>query len=304
MKIKTVIALCLFTVFCLLVLTACGKDETPQMVNELQFSLDNIESLIISYDEENISFYASNDNTLIIKEFMTKNKRDYYAKVNDDSNSIKISEGNKPLAKSGFTRYIEVYLPTNFNQSLTVTSTKGGIDLSNMDLNLSLLRIDSTSGTVTLDCVVASEVHLSSTSGTLAVGSIQADSIRLDTTSGSVTCNELNGAVNYTSTSGDFDVKSAIGSGSYRANNSGKLGVVYSEVTGDLSFFNKNDAVTLTLPDDLQFSFEATTKNGSVTTNFQQSLTKDGRTTKGSVGGSATVTVKVETSNGNIEVTQ
>lgn len=304
MNTKRVIALCLATALCLLTFSACGKVETPQKANELEFSLDNITSLTISYDEENISFYESDDNTLVIKEYMTENKSAYFAKVSESGSSIKISEGGKPLNKSGFIRYVEVYLPINYSQSLTITSTNGNINLSNMDLNLSLLRIDNTSGTVTVDNVAASEVHLSSTNGILTIDSIQADSIRLDTTSGSVTCNELNGAVNYNSTSGDLDIKSAIGSGSYRANNSGKLSVVYSEVSGDLSFFNKNDAVTLTLPDDLQFSFEATTKNGSVTTNFQQSLTMDGRTTKGIVGDSPTVTIKVETSNGNIEVTQ
>ena len=119
-----------------------------------------------------------------------------------------------------------------------------------------------------------------------------------------MTCAELNGAVTYTSTSGDIDVKSAVGSGSYRANNSGNLKVAYTEVTGDLSFFNKNDDIELILPQDLEFEFEATTKNGSVSTSFQESISIDGRTTRGTVGSTPTVTVKTETNNGNIAVTQ
>lgn len=70
----------------------------------------------------------------------------------------------------------------------------------------------------------------------------------------------------YTSTSGDIDVKSVTGSRSYRANNFGKLKVAYTKVAGHLSFFNKNDSIELTLPKDLEFEFEATTKNSSGTT--------------------------------------
>lgn len=99
-------------------------------------------------------------------------------------------------------------------------------------------------------------------------------------------------------------MKSAIGSGIYRANNSGKLNVTYAEVTDDLSFFNKNDSIELTLPQDLEFDFEATTKNGSVSASFQESIHVDGRTTRETVGSSPTVTVKTETNNGNIVVTQ
>lgn len=304
MKIKRSFALCLATTLCMLALSACGKAQTPQLANELQFSLSKITSLTISYDEENINFYKSKDNTLIIKEYMTENKRNYYANVSESSDSIKINEGDKPLFEAGFTRYIEVYLPTSYNQNLTVTSTSGNINLLNITLKLGVLRIGNTSGTVTINNALASEVYLSSTSGTIKTGDIQANTIRLETTSGSITCKKLNGTVQYISTSGDLDVESAIGAGSYRVNNSGKLRVAYSEVNGDLSFYNKNDNITLMLPKKLQFSFEAITKNGSVITNFQESLTTNEHTTSGDIGNSPTVTVTVETNDGDIEVMQ
>jgi len=155
-----------------------------------------------------------------------------------------------------------------------------------------------------LDNAAASNIHLSSTSGTLDLGNIKADQIRLETTSGSVVCTRLNGNVTYTSTSGNADIKSAIGSGSYKASNSGSLNVTYTKVNGDLSFFNKNDSITLTLPENLEFKFQGTTKNGSISTTFQKDVTVNGRTTSGVVGDNPTVTVKVETNNGDIEVTQ
>lgn len=80
--------------------------------------------------------------------------------------------------------------------------------------------------------------------------------------------------------------------------------VNYEEVTGDLYFFNKNENINLTLPDNLSFEFEATTKNGSVSTTFGECITVDGHTIRGIVGDNPTVSVKTETNNGNIEVSQ
>lgn len=301
---KKPITLGMALILSLFAFAGCSNSKSSQMTNELRFSLDGISSLTISYDEEKITFFESDSDELVIKEYMTENKSSYYAKVTERNESIQISEGGKPLFKNGFTRYIEVYLPESYHENLTVKSTNGDLDFSSVSLELSMLRIDNSSGNVILNNAVASDIHLSSTSGTLDLGNIQANQIRLETTSGSINCTELNGNVTYTSTSGNADIKSAVGSGSYKANNSGSLNVIYTEVNGDLSFFNKNDRITLTLPENLEFEFEATTKNGSVSTNFQQDVTVNGRTTSGVVGDNPTVTVKVETNNGNIEVTQ
>ena len=304
MKMKRKIINGMLMAACLFTLSGCSHTTPAKAANELQFNLNGISDVTISYDEENVTFFQSENDALIIKEYMTENKSRYYADVKQDSGSIHVSEGGKPFLKSNFTRYIEVYLPQEYQANLTVTTTNGNIDMSDLALDLNSLRIDSTAGTVQLDNANASIVHMSSTSGELDLGNITGEQIKLDTTIGKVTCVELNGAVTYTSTSGDIVVKSAVGSGSYRSNNSGNLKVTYTEVTGNLSFFNKNGGIELTLPQDLEFEFESTTKNGSVSTSFQESISIDGRTTRGTVGNTPTVTVKTETNNGNITVTQ
>lgn len=301
---KRMLHLITTSIFCLTMFFGCSKSKTPQMANELRFSLENISTLAISYNEENITFFVSDGNELLIKEYMTENKSKYHAKVAEHSRNIHISEGNKPFFKDGFTRYIEIYLPANYHEELTVTSIRGEINFSNVDFDLRTLRIDNTSGTVKIDKMLAADIHLSSTSGRIDLGNIRADNIRLATTSGAITCAQLHGNITYTSTSGDIDVQSAIGSGSYKANNSGKLNITYTEVTGDLSFYNKNDNITLTLPKDLNFEFAATTKNGSIPTAFQESIAMDGREASGIVGDNPTVMIKVETNNGNIDVNQ
>lgn len=294
----------LFFVWILVMLTGCSGDGTAKLANEISFSLDEISEIAISYDEEEMTFLESESDQLVVKEYMTKNKSKYYAKVKESSGSIHISEGGKPFLKSGFSRYIEVYLPSSYQKGLTVTSTDGKVDLSELSLNLSDLRIDCTSGTMALHEVTAENIYLSSTSGNLKLGTIKADQIRLETTSGTLSCEELEGEVLYASTSGNCEIGSAIGSGEYKAENSGRLDVNYTEVDGDLSLFNKNDDIRLTLPKALEFEFRAVTKNGSVKTSFQEEMTLEENTMKGRIGKNPEVTIEVETKNGKIEVVQ
>lgn len=303
MKIKKTAA-CLAAAVGVLALTGCSHGQPAQLVNEITFSLDNVSEVTISYDEENVTFYESGNDELVVKEYMTKNKNSYHARVDQSSDSIQISEGGKPIFKDGFYRYIEVYLPASYHENLAVTTTNGEIDISRLELSLHVLRIDSTAGTVQLNAVEAQSLYLSTTSGCLDADHLNADTIKIATTSGNFFCEKLDGNVAYTTTSGNMEIKAAVGSGTYKANNSGELNVGYTEVTGDLLFYNKNDSIHITLPPDLEFEFEATTKNGSVFTTFQEKNSIDGRTTSGTVGEHPTVTVKAETNNGNIEVEQ
>ena len=302
MTIKKQCICCTMAVALLLALSGCSGSDKLQLANEIRFSLDGISDVTISYDEELVTFFPADGDELVIREYMTKDKGSYHADVSQSSDSIHVSEGGKPLFHGDFSRYIEVYLPASYGESLTVTTTDGDIDLSDVDLRLASLRVDSTEGTVTVKRAAASKLHLSSTSGTLKLGSITAEDIRLETTSGKVSCDSLEGRVTYTSTSGSADIKGAKGSGSFKAENSGELNVVYTEVTGDLYLFNKNDSVCLTVPAGLDFDFEAVTKNGSVKTSFQESLVVSGDTVRAAVGSDPSAAIKVETKNGNIEV--
>lgn len=301
-------------------LTGCGKNEKLQSdgkveikteektlmkpANEMHFSLAQIEELTISYDEETITFLENEGDELVIKEYMTKDNPKYYGKVEQGRDSIKISEGKKPLFKSGFLRYVEVLLPADYEKKLTLTSTDGTIDLAEEKLELSDVRIDTASGDILINEMTASELFLSTTSGNVEIERLSAKNIRLETTSGNIVCEEMEGKVTYVSTSGNLTIQSASGFGSYQAENSGILSVAYQNVTGDLSFYNKNDTVTLTLPKKLEFNFYGVTKNGSIEADFLQGVSSKQKEIKERIGENPMVTVKTETKNGKIEVEQ
>lgn len=287
----------------LLALTGCAHSGAARLVNERTFSLEGISQVVISYDEEDVTFLAGESGELVLREYMTEDKSSYYAKTEQSGGQLQISEGGKPWLKSGFVRYVEVYLPADYGHSLTITTTDGGIELSQAALEVDALRIDSTAGAIQIGSAQARDMRLSTTSGAISADCLRADRVKIETTSGSFTCQRLEGQVDYTTTSGDGEIREAVGAGSYRANNSGGLAVTYTEVTGDLSLFNKNSDIRLTLPADLEFELTAATKNGTISLPFQDFVSQD-RTTKGRVGKHPAVTVTLETHDGNIEVIQ
>lgn len=288
----------------MLALAGCSRGRAAQLENELAFPLDGVSEVIISYDEETVTFHEGEGEALVIQEYMTAHQSSCHARAEQTGGRIAISEGGKPLFDGDFSRYIEIYLPASYHGSLTVTTTDGEIDLSGVALQLDTLRIDSTAGAVRLHTVEAQSLALSTTSGALAADRLEAGTVRIDTTSGDFSCGQLDGEVACTTTSGSLEVRSAAGSGSYQASSEGELAVRYTEVTGDLSFYNKNGSIRVTLPAGLEFAFSATAKNGAVTTTFQEALCLDGGTASGTVGSQPTAAIRAETRNGDIEVTQ
>ena len=282
---------------------ACAKKPADEP-NVLKFPSDSITELNIFYDEEEITFYKSSDETITVKEFMTDCDKRYFASVKQQGNSLQISEGKKPLFKSGFHRYVEVYLPDSYSGSLGVTTTDGDINLSRTVQDLESLRIDSTSGTVTISGASAPSIYLSTTRGTLKLGKIRGGQIRLETTSGELKCSKMEGTISYTTTSGTAVIKSAAGSGVYRAENSGQRYVSYEKVDGDLSFYNKNDKIELLLPRGLEYELRAVTKNGTVKAPLSDGMLVEKGRIEGDVGDRPTVKIELESKNGDIRVEQ
>ena len=284
--------------------TGCSSNSSCKMVNQMIFDLNSVTEITIAYDEENISFYEGSNNELRIEEYMTADKKSYYAEVSEKKNSIHISEGSKPFFSGDFERYVKVYLPSEYNASLNVSTTNGEINFSDIFIQLESLYAESTSGKVIINEVNTSDIRLITTNGKIDCGNVASDKITVRSTNGNVHIQALEGKVSYTSTGGSLTVESARGGGSYKAENSGKLKVCYEELSDDLYMFNKNDSINLTLPENLSFEFKATTKNGSVSVPFNDEVSKKDRTTKGTIGSDPTVKMELESRNGNIKVEQ
>lgn len=278
------------TLFCIGMLSGCSNGGGTNMTNELTFDTTSLKEITIAYDDENITVFNGSDNNIIIKEYMNKNKKSYYAKVKEDSNSIHISEGGKPVFKGDFIKYIEVYLPSDYNEILSIGTTNGEIDCSAADINAGEFNINTTSGTAKLNEVKSKTVSLNTTSGSLYANSISADNINIRNTSGNAVFDKLNGFVDYRGTSADINVTDAVGSGKYISDNSGDMQIAYSEVSDDLYLYNKNDNVNLKLPNGLEFNMSVKSKNGKISAPQGVSDAK--------------IKIEAETVNGDINIIQ
>lgn len=283
-------------------LSGCSDNSSCSMVNQITFDLDNVTEIMIAYDEENITFYESDNGELRIEEYMNADRKNFYAEVSEKNNSIHISEGGKPFFSGDFERYVKVYLPSEYKSSLNVSTTTGEIDFSGILIQVNSLYAESTSGRVIINDADTTDIRLITTNGEINCFSIESDKININSTSGNVHIQTLNGKVSYTSTHGLLTVECAKGSGSYKTENSGELKVNYDELSGDLYMFNKNGEIDLKLPENLSFEFKATAKNGSLDISFDDEVSTNEHTAKGTIGSEPSVKIELETQNGNIKV--
>lgn len=301
MKIKRGFTIMLCILLSAVILSGCSVASDYREADALSYSVEDVSAIKIAYGAGDVRFFRSDGDQLILKEYMTVVKDRYRAKVESGDGTIGIKEGSKPLF-GGFSRYAEIYLPDNFKGELTVTTSHGEINCSDIQLNLSALRFDTSAGAVRLSNVEADSVYLSTTHGNMYLGELTAETVRLETTHGSVECEALRGNTTYTTTHGSFRVKHAEGCGSFTVNNTGDLQIDFAEVKGNISFYNKNGNIKVALPEQFDFTFSATTKNGSVRTSFQSALTVDGKSFYGNVGENPAFRVSAQTVNGAIEV--
>lgn len=280
--------------------SGCGGQKSTALVNTLSFNTDDFESLRLDYDADDIHVMESDSDKVILKEYMNENKKSYYARTSTQNVELLITEGDRPR-RSGFESYIEIYIPKDYTDSLSLHSTSGTIN-SEIALNLSGdFSVDTTSGLVEVSNTKASTVKATSTNGNLSFENIDADEISIKTTNATTSMNQMNGTINYQSKGGKLTASSLSGFGSFNASGEGSIDISFANVTSDISAYSKNGTLTVTLPNELDFKFSAATKEGSIDTSFADQLVVTNHTAAGTVGISPDITVELETRNGDIK---
>lgn len=283
--------------------SGCKEQTATALVNTLTFDTSDFESLRLDYDADDIQVLQSDNDNVIVKEYMNENKKSYYARTYTANGELLITEGDRPR-RSSFESYIEIYIPPDYTSSLSLHSTSGTIN-SDIALNLSGdFSVDTTSGVVKVSNTKASSVKATSTNGSLSLENIDADEINIQTTNAATLMSQMNGTISYQSKGGKLTASELNGSGSFNASGEGSIDISFADVTGDISAYSKNGTLTVTLPSELAFKFSATTKEGSIDTSFADQLAVTDDTAAGIVGASPDITVALETRNGDIKASR
>lgn len=268
----------------------CGGLSESNLVNVREIPLDGVNSIAVAYTWERISLFNGTSDTLIIKEYMSRDNSRYYAVITNENGALTVKKGRRPwgILFNTFDVRIEVYLPASYANTVTIKATSGKIEAAG-ELACKNITIENTSGSVSLNAVTAESANVGTTSGRITIGSISGD-VSAKTTSGRIELNSAGGAVTTKSTSGSVRCTA-------------------SENTGDISLTTTSGGVTLNVPKTLGFNFSARTSSGSLSTPFPEKLfspvtdrhTVQGVVTGGSVGETLPA-ITIRTDSGSVRV--
>lgn len=283
--------------------SGCGGQKATALVNTLTFDTRDVEILRLDYDADDIHVLESDHAKVIVKEYMNEDKKSYYARTSLQKGELLITEGDRPR-RSSFASDIEIYVPQDYRNSLSLHSTSGTIS-SEMALNLAgVFSVDTTNGVVEVANAKASTVKATSTNGSLRLANIAAEEINIRTTNAATSIKQAIGVISYQSKGGKLTASDLHGSGSFHASGEGSINLSFADVTSNISVYAKNGTLTVILPPALACNFSAITKNGSIDTSFVDQLAITDSAASGTVGVSPQLTVKLETRNGDIQVSR
>ncbi|MGM0240489.1 DUF4097 family beta strand repeat-containing protein [Enterococcus sp. AZ103] len=315
---KKFFVLCL-TGFMLFILTSCGKNAEPKLVNTVEIK-QVVNQIKVDYDADDLKVKYHNKPSIILKEYMNEDNQKYYAEIDSSQKSVKITEGKRPK-RTSFKAFVELILPEEFDQNLTLHTTSGAIDLLETKKEFDSISLDTTSGEIQLRNSQAKSIKLTTTSGKLTAeklaatdemivestsGSVEfkdiaAENYQIKTTSGETSLENVTGNVHYTTTSGKLNSSDLVGGGKFEATGGGDIQLVYKKVEQDISMDAKNGQVTLDLPTKTNYQIKINTKNGTIESNSEFNLKGNQQEKIGGTKDSEYV-VKLATKNGNIDL--
>lgn len=293
------ITLCLVLLICGLSVKAAENEgweysifgSGAKLQNTITLPGEQIEELEISYSSQNVYFYLSNSDDIVIEEYLRSSAESAKAKVSLTGGRAVVTGGNKPHVSFNFfisgEERIQVYLPDKLFQRLSVAVRSGNVRAQEG---------------FRLQC---KELSLEAASGNIRWEGIQAEEANVEVSSGNITLVRAKGRLNAKASSGNIIIEHMEGSGAVEAK-SGNIKVSADAITGDLSMEASSGNVKLELPDDLQFQFSAETNSGNIRTDFDEFLSynEKGNYAHGSVGESPEIQIEMRAKSGNVRAVQ
>jgi hypothetical protein len=156
-----------FFIVCLAGSAYCrGKLE---LVNTQEITLDQINVINVSFRDDNVYLLKGTSDRLIIMEYMSEDKNEYYARINKSGNTVTVEMGSRPfgLFFNFFGDRVEIYLPESYFGAVNIKTTDGRIDVPNGFSGVNL-QFETRDGNITVNAVSAELISLKSTDGNIS----------------------------------------------------------------------------------------------------------------------------------------
>jgi DUF4097 and DUF4098 domain-containing protein YvlB len=319
----------------------CEGLSEEHLVNVQEISLDHITGIEVLYRWEKIIILQNDTDTFIIKEYMNKNKPDYYARISNTGNTLMVERGRRPLRLfiNTFDVRAEVFIPCSYTGTITVKTKSGGIEAADQFI-CQKMNIESSSGHIRLNSIAAETIAIQTSSGDIRCERIKGNVI-LKTSSGSITAGNVEGNADAEASSGRIKAEQISGSlkaytksgsiksgrigGSVSAEvssgsvdfdvvdgsilvktSSGNIHCSTGENTEDISLTSSSGGVTLNIPRNFSSNFSSKTSSGALATPFPERLVSplsDRDSVQGTTGGdNPTKNINIKTNSGSIRV--
>lgn len=286
-----------------------GAFGRAKLRNTIEISTDEAKNLMMEYRSQEINVYPSNNDKIVIKEYLVSDREESKGKVTVENGTARVTAGERMIYIFSFFsgERIDVYLPEHLLKEITLTTASGNITQKEaFDLGCTSLSVAANSGNIGWKEADAENIHFKAASGNITLDNISGAGT-VKATSGNIRMKNFWGSGKIEAISGNIDVEAGeiTGDFSIRAN-SGNVTMEAQQVKGNIEANATSGNIRLDLPEGMEFQFEAHTTSGNIHTSFDESLSfhKKGNEAKGQVGESDKYRVFASATSGNIKVTR
>ena len=214
--------------------------------NETTLDISTVKSLQIGYHGETIFLYSTEDDSLIVKEYINGlSGSEYYAKVTANRFKATIRYGRREEVNQD--TFVEVFLPKSWHGELQLSSQYGNI-ITEEDWTMERFAAETTEGAVVFRTISAPRIRI-----TTSVGPVQGD--------------HTVGFTDIHTVSGPISIKSIDG-GAKLETSSSHIYAAFQSLNNIIECITLNGNIDLTLPSDAGMKVDGISKRGEILTDI------------------------------------
>jgi DUF4097 and DUF4098 domain-containing protein YvlB len=232
---------------------------TLDLVNSQTFDMNLVENLIVSYSSDNIVLLESSDNRLVLKEFMTRNNTDYFAKIDDSQSTITIRNGKRPWL---IRTRIEIYIPKIFTDNLEVNLRSGNLT-ANYSMKHKAIKLSVSSGNLKASNISSENVVVEVSSGNITIDELIGNELTVRNGSGIINISSFQGKANTVNRSGNIVLSNFVGEGTFDVK-SGNIDLTVNDIIGDIFLSSNSGTIDLIMGRNISFYLDAEVRSGTI----------------------------------------
>ena len=181
-----------------------------KLVNTQSIKLEGIEDLKIKYSSDDVVFYKSDSDELIIKEYMSFTpKEEELTQITKSGKELRL-EGKRDGWNGfvlGFNRNsrMEIYLPAGYKNNIYISTASGNIK-SGLILKVREFELTTASGDIEFNEVSGANLTISSASGDIEFNEVSGENLTISSASGNLNFKKAEGNRKLSTSSGDIKV--------------------------------------------------------------------------------------------------